>query len=101
MTQPQIQRASKANNVHALPPPAAKKEIEQALPADKRDDFKDLMKAEKSASFHKGLLYASIPALALGAALALLVTTTMFDPIRRNTEQSVATGAAIAIQGER
>lgn len=74
-----VQSQSQAK-VHQLPPPK-RAEVAAGLSADEQR----LLKAEKSASLHRGLLLGMVPGIVFGVLLALIATTTLFDPIAKVT----------------
>lgn len=79
MTQ-QFQRASKAN-VHALPPPKMTPAQKQEVVTGMTEGEKRLLKAEKSASLHKGLLLGIVPGIVFGVVLTLISTTSLIDQV--------------------
>lgn len=74
-----VQKKSEAQ-VHQLPPPQR-----AAIAAGLDKDEQRLMKAEKSASLHRGILLGLAPGIVFGVLLALIATTTLFDPIAKVT----------------
>lgn len=71
-----VQKKSEAPKVVSLPPPQR-----AAVAANLSNDEKALLKAEKSASLHKGMLYGGAVGMIIGGLFALAVTTALFDPI--------------------